>query len=117
MITKAWMLNLEMFWLIASNFLPGKDLYMRGKTVKYGGILQKQNKFKKTSMFYLLVPNMEPPFPVQPLTEVQVMGSTCENINISSRMNCNSVDRGLESPVLQPGRQNRHEQRACCDPG
>lgn len=26
---------------------------------------------------------MEPPFPVQPLTEVQVMGSICENINIS----------------------------------
>lgn len=34
---------------------------------------------------------MEPPFPVQPLTEVQVMGSICENINITaeqSRRNC-----------------------------
>lgn len=28
-------------------------------------------------MFYLLVPNIEPPFPVQPLTEVQLIGSTC----------------------------------------
>ncbi len=27
--------------------------------------------------FYLLVPNIEPPFPVQPLTVVQVIGSTC----------------------------------------
>lgn len=25
-ITRAWMLNLEMFWLISSNILPGKDL-------------------------------------------------------------------------------------------
>ncbi len=27
--------------------------------------------------FYLLVPNIEPPFPVQPLTVVQVIGSIC----------------------------------------
>lgn len=29
---------------------------------------------------YLLVPNIEPPFPVQPLTEVQLMGSICSEI-------------------------------------
>lgn len=31
----------------------------------------------KNAYFYLLVPNIEPPFPVQPLTEVQIMGSIC----------------------------------------
>lgn len=34
MITRAWMLNLEMFWLISSIILPGKDLYITEKINK-----------------------------------------------------------------------------------
>lgn len=35
--------------------------------------------------FYLLVPNIEPPFPVHPLTEVQVIGSICREIKTRSK--------------------------------
>lgn len=34
-----------------------------------------QNNDDDQLMLYLLVPSIEPPFPVQPLTVVQVMGS------------------------------------------
>lgn len=37
----------------------------------------KIKEINKNAYFYLLVPNIEPPFPVQPLTEVQIMGSIC----------------------------------------
>lgn len=48
------MLNLEMFWLISSNILPGKDLYIAKKNNTFAGILQeikKIQKQKKTSPF------------------------------------------------------------------
>lgn len=37
-------------------------------------------------MFHLLVPNNDPPFPVQPLTEVQVMGSIYMEKNVQVKM-------------------------------
>lgn len=43
--------------------------------------LWKKNKTGEQLMLYLLVPNIEPPFPVQPLTDVQVMGSICSETN------------------------------------
>lgn len=35
-------------------------------------------------VFHLFVPNIEPPFPVQPVTEVQVIGSICSERKILS---------------------------------
>lgn len=37
------------------------------------------------------MPNIEPPFPVQPLTEVQVIGSICREINTSLKNLLSSV--------------------------
>lgn len=52
---------------------------------------------KGNTIFDLLVPNMEPPFPVQPLTEVQLIGSICstEEVLIYNMYDCMTMDNNF----------------------